>query len=127
MMLWSGCTNIYILTALTYGRYRAVRNQIHGVDSSDFHSPGLIILFCSLLAFVWASMPLLGWSHYSLQGFGTCCSIEWTRRTLSMISFNITLFVAVFFLPLVIIGLVNFRLIRIVSFGFMISSRFGII
>ena len=124
MMLWTGSTNIYILTALTYGRYRVVRNQIQGsIDSSDFRYPGLVILFCSVLALVWAVMPLIGWSNYSLQGFGTTCSVEWSTHTLNMITFNANLFLVVFFIPLLIIGLVNFKLIRLVSvfFGLIFS------
>ena len=41
----------------------------------------LAVAVCSLLGLFWSTLPLVGWSHYSLEGALTSCSVEWNGRT----------------------------------------------
>ena len=46
-------------------------------------------------------MPLLGWSHYSFEGVGTSCSIEWQDQSLNVISYNMAVFIFVMVVPFI--------------------------
>jgi hypothetical protein len=60
-------------------------------------------------------VPIFGWSEYSLEGLNISCSVEWNKKTPSVISYNITIFIMVYFLPLFILIFTNTRIIFIVS------------
>ena len=56
-----------------------------------------------ILGVIWPIMPLLGWSHYSLEGNLTSCSIEWSEKSFNVISYNITILICVFIIPVSVI------------------------
>ena len=63
-----------------------------------------ISIFVSFIgALAWAMMPLFGWSYYSLEGGLTSCSIEWSEKSFNVISYNITILICVFIIPLIVI------------------------
>ncbi|CAF1121229.1 unnamed protein product, partial [Didymodactylos carnosus] len=51
----------------------------------------------------WSLTPLIGWSSYTLEGVLTSCSITWQSRTVNVISYNISLFIFGYFLPLLVV------------------------
>jgi len=57
-------------------------------------------------------MPLVGWNHYVLEGVYTSCGVEFSFKTLNLLSFNITLFATVFLLPFVLIIVANVKLYK---------------
>lgn len=75
----------------------------------------LTIIGCLVMGLFWASMPLIGWSHYSLEGAETSCSVEWKERSLNVISYNVTIFAVVYLVPLICILVTNIKLISMVS------------
>ena len=113
-MYWSGCTNIYILIALSYSRYEDLRRQMLGLGSPTVKDCCLKILSCILLGLFWASLPLLGWSYYSPEGLGTSCSVEWNEKSFNVLSYNITILITVFLIPLILLIYINVLIIRIV-------------
>jgi hypothetical protein len=58
------------------------------------------MLSCGILGVVWGCLPLIGWSYYSLESHKTSCCVEWADGSLNVLSFNISLFILVFLLPL---------------------------
>ena len=66
---------------------------------------------CALCALVWSTLPLLGWSHYSLDVARTSCALEWMEQSASVISFNTTIFVFVFLVPISLIVVFNAKLV----------------
>ena len=74
----------------------------------------MIVLICSILSLLWCVFPLFGWSYYSLEGAGTSCSVEWNERSFNVISYNIAMFIFVFFIPLIVIIGANTKIILIV-------------
>ena len=54
---------------------------------------------------------LVGWTHYSLEPAHTSCSVEWSSRSLSATtsytSYDMAIFVFVFFIPLAVIAIFN--------------------
>lgn len=116
-MYWSGCTNIYILIALSYSRYEDLRRQMLGLGSPTVKDCCLKILACILLGLFWASLPLLGWSYYSPEGLGTSCSVEWNEKSFNVLSYNITILITVFLIPLILLIYINVLIIRIVIYN----------
>lgn len=116
-MYWSGCTNIYILIALSYSRYEDLRRQMLGLGSPTVKDCCLKILVCILLGLFWASLPLLGWSYYSPEGLGTSCSVEWNEKSFNVLSYNITILITVFLIPLILLIYINVLIIRIVIYN----------
>lgn len=66
----------------------------------------------------WSMAPLFGWSHYSLESNNLFCSVEWKERTLNVLSYNVCMFIFVFFIPLVIIGVMSTKTLMIVIICF---------
>ena len=75
---------------------------------------GTSILISILIGIFWAIVPLFGWSEYSLEGAMISCSVEWNKRTASIMSYNISIALFVFILPLVIIIIINWKIVYIV-------------
>ena len=75
----------------------------------------ILIILSILLGVSWSLYPLIGWSHYTLEGGLTSCCIEWSDRSLNVISYNITIFVFILFLPLIVIMCTSVRVIQFVS------------
>jgi hypothetical protein len=69
------------------------------------------IVISLLLGLLWPIFPLLGWSHYSLEGNLTSCSIEWADQSFNVVSYNITIFVCVLIIPVTIIVYCDIKLI----------------
>lgn len=115
MMFWTACTSVYILAGLSRARYQAMRKQMIGINICDMRQPLSEILVLALLAFFWAVMPILGWSHYKLEGLDTSCSVAWDDKSLNAFSYNVSIFVGVFVIPLVSIIDSNSKLVWIVK------------
>ena len=60
----------------------------------------LAIIFSLTLGLVWSALPMFGWSEYSFEGVKISCSVEWNKKTTSVISYNICTFFIVFVMPL---------------------------
>jgi len=71
----------------------------------------VLILISFILSLIWPSAPLFGWSYYSLEGGLTSCSVEWSDKTPSVVSYNITILITVFFIPIIIIATTNILLV----------------
>jgi hypothetical protein len=74
----------------------------------------IVVLFCVLNGLFWAMLPLFGWSRYTLEGALTSCSVEWKERSANVISYNITIFVLVYFIPILCILSTSIKLLLIV-------------
>lgn len=80
-----------------------------------FRRTYIIIILCTLFGLLWSILPIFGWSHYSIEGAYTSCSVEWNERSLNVISYNITIFIFVFIIPLAAIVLSNLKVYLLVT------------
>ncbi len=76
-----------------------------------------------VLGLFWSIMPLIGWSYYSLEENFTTCSVEWKDQSPNVLSYNVCMFIFVFFVPLSIIVFTSYRLLQTVSIDFMITQN----
>ena len=77
------------------------------------------ISLSTLVGFLWSIMPVIGWSHYELEGAYTSCSIAWRNPSFVSKSINICIFIFVFLIPMGTIVVTNIKLlikVRLVEF-----------
>ena len=88
-----------------------------------------IIIVGMLYGFFWSAMPFFGWSSYSTDNNNsyTGCHIGYENRSFNTMSYNLFMFLFVFFLPVIFMFICTLKLILIVrcdgfNFDFVISS-----
>ncbi|CAF1150452.1 unnamed protein product [Brachionus calyciflorus] len=113
LMYFIGCTSIYIMALISLERYFMIYNSLKTKLNSN--QVLFSIFVCGILGFIWAFLPIVGWSHYSLEGALTSCSVEWNERNFNVLSYNVTIFITVFFIPILIIVITNFKLIKLIK------------
>jgi r-opsin len=120
-MYFVACAQIYLMAAISFERYIIISNP-YVVKCMSYKMSWLIICICCLLGVVWAGAPLIGWSYYSLEGALISCSVEWKERTANIISYNVTIFLFSFVIPLFIIAFTNIKILCIVSLFFILAN-----
>ena len=74
----------------------------------------MIISLCVFLSAFWTVLPLLGWSYYSPEGIKMSCGIEWQDHSANVMTYNILVFIFAFFVPLFILAITNWKIIKTV-------------
>jgi hypothetical protein len=77
-----------------------------------------IIIASALLSLIWSTAPFFGWSFYSLEGGLTSCSVEWADRSWNVLSYNVTIWIFGFLVPLALIVYCNIHIIKKVGVFF---------
>ncbi len=112
-MFFVGCTSIYLIMCITFERYYMVSHSTKK-RSNKKSTPALMILGSVLLGLFWSVCPLVGWSQYTLETGQTHCSVDWSNKNWNVISYNISIFFAVFIIPLLVILVTSFKLLSFV-------------
>lgn len=76
---------------------------------------GSLILACLALSLFWSLAPFFGWSHYTFNAVRTSCAPEWKSADIVVVSYNLSVFLCVFLLPLSFVLIINMRLLHLVS------------
>ena len=74
-----------------------------------------VISLCLFLSLLWAIFPLFGWSYYTLEGALTSCSVEWADRSWNVWSYNFTIWIFGFIIPLGGIIYSNIKTLQLVN------------
>jgi len=74
------------------------------------------IFICILCGLFWSSMPLVGWSYFTLEGGLVSCGVELKAKTNNVRSFIIAIFMFVFAIPFGLILITNLKLLFIVIY-----------
>lgn len=112
-MYFIGCTSIYLMAAISFERFYIIYKPL-SIRNVNLKTNFLIIVLCAMNGLMWASFPLMGWSHYSLEGAMTSCAVEWKERSFNVTSYNVTIFSVVYLMPFICIVTTNIKLILIV-------------
>ena len=114
LMYFVGCMQIFTMAAISFERYYILKNP-YDARKLDNKIMIKIILICLLLSLFWSIVPLFGWSYYSLEDSLTGCCVEYKSRKISVISYNVAMFLFVFIIPFCFILITNIKLFFIVS------------
>ena len=86
------------------------------VKTIDFKLAYMYIFLFILIGLGCSMAPFFGWSFYSLEGALTSCSVEWSIRSLNVISYNMFIFFITFLIPVFVIVFSNVGVLLIVRF-----------
>ena len=89
----------------------------------NLRSTYCVISICLLLSFIWASLPLFGWSSYQSEGLNTSCNINWTDKSLNNLSYFIVVWTLAYVVPLICIFFSLFVSLILVSYYFIFTSE----
>ena len=112
-MYFVGCSQIFIMTAISFERYYIIKNPLDKINKKTMIN---VIIICLLFSLFWSIAPLLGWSHYSFEASLTGCCVEYKSRNINVISYNIAMFIFVFIIPFGFILESNIKLLLVVSY-----------
>ncbi len=113
IMYFIGTAGVYLMVAMSIERLMIICRPM-SIKKITHRILLIVIGVCLFLGLFWSILPIFGWSRYSLEGVGTSCSVEWYERSANVISYNIAMFVFVFFVPLFIIIVTNVKVVMIV-------------
>ena len=113
LMAVTGCSSVYIMVAISFERFYIIYKPM-AIKTMNKKVNYIVIGLSMLGGVIWATLPLVGWSHYSLEGALTSCSVEWRKRSTNTTSYAITIFIMVYVFPLVTILFTSFKLIFMV-------------
>jgi hypothetical protein len=119
-----GCSSIYILVFISIIRYLKIKNPINNDNGPKYGLAIIGIAGSCLNGLFWALMPLFGWSEYAPEGAMISCCIEWNKRTLSVMSYNISITIFVYLIPLALLIFTNAHILYIVSTLLLIMNFF---
>lgn len=119
-----GCSSIYILVFISIIRYLKIKNPINNDNGPKYGLAIIGIAGSCLNGLFWALMPLFGWSEYAPEGAMISCCIEWNKRTLSVMSYNISITIFVYLIPLALLIFTNAHILYIVSTLLLIMNIF---
>ena len=106
--------HVYMMSIISFERYYVLKDPSN-MKKINKKTVSMAIIVSLILSFFWSIMPLVGWSKYTLEDALTACSIEWKKRNLNVISYNISIFIFVFLFPFTFIFVTNFKSYLIVS------------
>ena len=99
LMTFSGFVQITLLASIACIRYFfVVKNESVGTYAAK-----LIVISCYAYSFIFALAPHFGWSRFVVEPVGTSCGPNWMGNDSRDVSYNITIFVMCFFVPLTMI------------------------
>lgn len=99
------------LAAAAYERYFTLC-RLYNDGETQFSRKKAVILSVLVWCYslFWSLMPALGWSRYVLEGIGTSCSVDWSSRQQSDVSYTVCLMLACFVLPVAVILLCYYKI-----------------
>ena len=71
-----------------------------------------VLLAAWAFSFIWTAAPLIGWSRYVLEPFGTSCSLDWTSRDLGNKTYIYGSLIFLYCFPLGVMVVCYFKVIR---------------
>ena len=101
-MYFVGCVSIYLMSAISFERFY-INFKPHSSKSQRENISIILIILSILIGLFWSCVPITGWSYYSLESARTSCSVEWNDRSINVTSYNISMFIFAYLVPLLII------------------------
>lgn len=99
---WVGLASILQLTAISIERYKTLCSPTPNITSQKLILQ--VVIASWVFALIASCFPLMGWSKYTLEDYGLHCSILWSSRDISNISYCLFLLLFFFLIPIVAIA-----------------------
>ncbi len=115
VIFFSSITAIFLVTAISFERYYMFRSPLE-YSKLKFKTTFNIIISCVLSAFIIASLPIVGWSHYGYNPNLFTCNVEWNEPSLNVRSYIVFIVVTVYISPLYLIIFTSIKAFKSVIF-----------
>lgn len=115
----NGCVHMFMLMIISLIRCTTVLQTNIRKRFFERHS-FLTVSICWLFGLLFALPPLFNWNRYMPEGIGLHCGLDWFDRSLASQIYFILTFLSVYFLPLLVLFLINtyvYCLIRRLIYG----------
>ncbi|XP_060080415.1 visual pigment-like receptor peropsin [Ylistrum balloti] len=113
LVFFLGLTSLYLLCAISIDRYIVIAMPLNNALITKCRAI-CSVLACYGLGFFWATLPLLGWNSYQLEGLMTSCSVLWDTKKPADYSYNVVIFFTCFMLPVIIMSFCYYKVYRTV-------------
>ncbi|XP_043927891.1 opsin-3-like [Protopterus annectens] len=92
-----GIVSLISLAILSYERYSTL--TVCRQQTPSYQKALLAVGFSWFYSLIWTLPPLVGWSSYRPEGAGTSCSVNWSSKTATSVSYIICLFIFCLIIP----------------------------
>ena len=103
---FNGCSHMFLLMMISLIRYSTV-HQLHIRNRRFDQHSYLAVVFCWSCASLFAVPPLFNWNEYIPEGIGFHCGLNWFDRSFSSRLYFLFTFLGVYFIPLIVLFVVN--------------------
>ncbi len=109
----NGCVHMFMLMMISIIRYDIV---LHTTTRKKYIQkyPYITVLICWLFGLIFAVPPLFNWNKYISEGLGFHCGLNWFDRSISSRLYLISAFIFVYFIPLIILFVVNIYVYHVI-------------
>lgn len=114
LMYFVGCSSVYIMAAISVERFYTIYDP-SSMKRITFKKSMLSVQICLLFGVFWPFMPVIGWSHYSLESGLVSCSVTWDEQSVNVMSYNASIFIFVYCIPILVIIITNAKMLSILK------------
>ncbi|KAK3601893.1 hypothetical protein CHS0354_041830 [Potamilus streckersoni] len=108
-----GMANMYILMAVSLDRYLVISRPLMG-SKITVKIAILAVIACVAGGLFWTVVPFFGWSRYTPEGVGTTCSVTWMDKDVATTSYNISIFIFCYLVPVGTMVVAYYKLLETV-------------
>ena len=109
-----GLASINHLAGAAFERYDYIERATRGQGLFNKKRTVYFVIFLWFYSLVFSVAPFANWSSYTLEGFGTSCSVDWSSSSSNAVSYTVALYLGCFVLPLGITGFSYYKVYRAV-------------
>lgn len=117
-----GTTSVCILTSVALDRYYVILRKPVAARITVFKAK-LTIIGCIVYSSVWAFAPLLGWGRFEVERSRISCGPAWGSQELSAFTYNVSIFIFTFFIPVIIVVLCYGNILHTVGMRYYIKRE----
>jgi hypothetical protein len=115
LMYFLGVFSIYLLMIKSIERFWLISFEPYEIKYLKFKFYVIVTIVAGAFCLFWTLLPFLGWSSFSYGHVKTACSLNWKDRSPKSLIYILIIIILFFFVPFLLITLVNVKLLTLVS------------
>ncbi|XP_071145218.1 opsin-VA-like [Mytilus edulis] len=115
VMYFGSISSMYILTAISVNRYIViVIKRTLSQKKVKYMQSILALVFCYIFGLFWSGIPFSGWTRYEYEAIGTTCSVAFNSADYLILSYNISIFIFCYLLPVLTMIYCYINIVRMI-------------
>lgn len=107
---WLALTAIYLKVLLAWQHFSVARSRKVNRSRESLSKRARPVSVCAIVALVWCTPPIFGWSSFGLEGISISCSLNWHINDSLHLTYNCATMAVAFLVPLLFIAVTYVRL-----------------